>query len=265
MHMKYLAPSVNSLVHKVVTGYAVHGYCFFYHGRVSERVPDEDLLEVDGRILSKFRCETSYRTRCRRKRAGIANCVYVRLKGRRDFVLLATHGLGSKSGDPHPFFETYGEKRNDRGEVVRGKQYGDLRTGRLRFHGYSIALRPEGMRPRRGTSVEASPRKGTLRGSVRIHMDEYRELKAFLVEEAKHRSHTYMVELFQSLPYDMYAPVRVQLHSILRACNRAREERGFEPVPKTVIPRRRRAVLPCEVPELCEEAPAGEVDLLEVA
>lgn len=121
------------------------------------------------------------------------------------------------------------------------------------------------MRPRRGATADETQRKRTLRGSVRIHMEEYRELKAFLLEEAKHRSHMYMVELFESLPYDMYAPVRVQLHAILRACNRAREERGFEPVPKTVIPRRRRAVLPCEIPELCNEAPDGEIDLQEVA
>ena len=94
-------------------------------------------------------------------------------------------------------------------------------------------------------------------------MDEYRELKAFMVEQAKHRSHAYMVELFLSLPYDMYAPVRVQIHSILRACNRAREERGFEPIPKGVIPRRRRPVLPCEVAG--SDTEEGEVQLEEVA
>lgn len=242
MQHEYLCPTLSVFLHRLVTGYMVHGYCFYKQGRIPERFSDEELPEVDQRIAKKFRCDVSYRTRVRRKQAGISNCHYLRLEGTRDFVLLATHGVGSRFGDPHPFFETYSEKRNARGEVERKREYRDFREDSLQFHGYSIGLRPEGVRPKRGLRGKERPTRETKRrGSVRIQLKEYLELKAFLVERAKHRSLEEMVDLFQSLAYEAYAPVRAQLKNILRACNRARRERGFEEIPIGVIPLRLRA------------------------
>ena len=242
MQYEYLCPTLSHFVHRLVTGYMVHGYVFYFRGRISERIPEVELLEVDGRISKRFGCDKSYRTRVRRKQARLANCHYLRLEGTRDFLLVSTHGLGSREGDEHPFFACYGERRDTRGEVVRAREFLDFREDSLRFHGYSIGLRPEGVRPKRGLRGKEKPTRATkLRGSVRIHMEEYRGLKAFMVEEAKHKSLEHMVDLFESLSYEAYAPVRVQLKNILRACNRARRERGFEEIPVGVIPFRLRA------------------------
>lgn len=256
MRYEYLCPTLSSFIHRLVTGYMVHGYFFYVSGRISKRVPEGELYEVDRRIIKKFRCDVPARTRVRRKQGGLSNCHYLRLEGTRDFVLVATHGVGSRFGERHPFFETYAERRDAKGEVLRAREYRDFRDDALHFHGYSVALRPEGVHAKRAPVGERAQRTRKLRGSVRIHMREYLELKAFLTEKAKRRSLDEMVDLFRSLPYDAFAPVRVQLRNVLRACNRVRRERGFEEIPVGVLPVRRRAPRRVEVLEerLEEEA-----------
>src|SRR5262249_1347302 len=74
--------------------------------------------------------------------------------------------------------------------------------------------------------------------------DEYLRLKSHLLGLAAHRSVEKLVEEFQRIPFEPYAPVRRQLLNMLRAVNRARGEAGFEPVPVSVLRLRRRIIRP---------------------
>ena len=268
---RYLAPTVEAFVHKLVTGYVVHGYHFYVKGKLLGGVPngkisEELLIETDLRMLKKFRADASPRTRARRKQAGICNTRYLRLKGFSEFVVVSTYGTGSTQGDLHPFFESYRELVDPKtGEVVREKQFRDFRREPLFFHGYSISLKPEGVRPKRGYRKQPPVRGTKYRGCVAIHMEEYRALKAFMVEQAKHRSLEQMIDLFQSLPYKAYARVWVQLNAIRKACNEARKKRGFSPIPMSVLPRRRTPSPPCEFPGEEEIVRALEAKALEAA
>lgn len=126
----------------------------------------------------------------------------------RYFVLLASHGK-------HRFF-------------LDEPHFRDARRDAIRFAGYSISLK-------RGTD-------GRLHPSVRIHPDEYRKLKAYLLDLALRRSVENLSVAFAAVRFERYAPVRRQLLNILRAVNRLREQAGFEPVPVAALRLRRRVV-----------------------
>lgn len=80
--------------------------------------------------------------------------------------------------------------------------------------------------------------------SVRIHPDEYRNLKAFLVEIATKRDVDQMSEVLANIPFEPYAPVSRQLLNLLRAVNRARKVAGLEQVPVRALRLRRNLVKP---------------------
>ena len=227
--------SLSKFIHRLVTGYLVRGYVFYVPGHIPTRIGEEKLPQVDDHLERKFRCTVSRSTRVRRKRPGLANCQYLRFH--RDFLLLCTHGHGDADGTPHPFFAEHGSRVGEGGRLIRRRPYRDFRKEPLRFHGYSIALRFEGRRPASsdGGKVPASA-STPRRGSVRIEEEEFRALKTYLVDEAtRRRSPERMGELLHSLPYEPSAPVRQQLISLLRAVNRARKVRGWEPVPSDTL------------------------------
>ena len=173
---------------------------------VGEVPEGKDPRRVDEKLIARYGIDLSKWARARRKRAGLANLQYLRFG--RLFVLLATHG-------EHPFFE-------EEASSVR-----DARRTPIRFRGYSISYR------------NGHPH-------VRIEQDEYNRLKAYFLDVALHRSAERLGGELGRLPFESYAPVRVQLLAVLRAVNRERARAGFEPVPKSCFRFNRRVCRPFE-------------------
>lgn len=174
---------------------------------VAGEVPvGKDPAAVDRKLIERYGIGLSRWARARRKRGGAANLHYLRWE--RSFVLIATHGH-------HRFFED--EKR----------KVFDVRRSPIRVGGYAVSFRQG-------------------RSHVRIDDERYRELKAYFLDRAAHRSATAVADELRTLPFEPYAPVRRQLFIILRAVNRARRTAGFEPVPWTALRLRRRIVRPFE-------------------
>lgn len=172
---------------------------------VSGEIPSEkDAHAVDRKLTERYGIERSRWSRARRKRAGGANIHYLRY--RRFFVLLATHG-------EHAFFEA------ERASIF------DVRRSPIRVAGYAVSFRQG-------------------RSHVRLDSERYRELKAYFLELATHRTAATIAEELRALPFEPYAPVRRQLFIILRAVNRVRRAAGFQPVPWTALRLRRRIVHP---------------------
>jgi len=174
---------------------------------VTGEIPErKDPCAVDEKLIAKYSLAISKTSRARRKAAGLANVQYLRY--RRVFVLLATPGK-------HLFFE---EER----EFIR-----DAREMPIKFAGHSISYRA------------GHPH-------VRIEQRRYHELKAYLADVAIHRKSDRLEEAFRQLPFEPYAPVRGQLHCILREVNRRRGLAQFEAVPSSCIRVRRRIQSPFE-------------------
>ncbi|MBK8913015.1 MAG: hypothetical protein IPM64_00195 [Phycisphaerales bacterium] len=190
-------------VQQLAVSYLGHGYCFYV---VGEMPATKDPATVDAKLIARYGIGISRWARARRKKAGLANMHY--LRHGRFFILLATHG-------EHRFF-------------IEEPNFRDARRDAIRFAGYSISLK-------RGVD-------GRLHPSVRIHPDEYRKLKEYLVGLAPHRSVENLTAVFGAVRFERYAPVRRQLLNIWRGVNRVRETAGFEPVPISALRLRRRVV-----------------------
>ena len=171
-----------------------------YYFYVPGRVPEQkDPHAVDQKLIGKYGVDVSRWERVRRKRLGLANVQYIRHD--RFFLLMATHGQ-------HRFYEE------------EAAQIRDARRVPIRFAGYSV-----------------SHRNG--RPCVRIEVNEYRLLKAEMLDRARYASSEHLASWVAALPFVPYKPVRRQLLSILRAVNRARRETGLERVPIAAVPWRR--------------------------
>ncbi len=109
------------------------------------------------------------------------------------FVLIATHGR-------HPFFE-------HEAKVIR-----DSRRVPFGLGGYTISYR-------------------NGHASVRIDQETYKRLKGYLVDLAPRRAAEHMIEEFEMIEFEPYAPIRRQLLNLLRAVNRTRKQVGFDGVP----------------------------------
>ena len=107
----------------------------------------------------------------------------------------------------------------------------------IKFEGYSISYRRSGLTPPGG-----GPPK--WHACVRIDNPTYRQLKAFFLDRACHRSADNLAADFARVPYARYAPVRRQLLTIHRAVNEARARTGFSPVPIAALRLRRAIVQP---------------------
>jgi hypothetical protein len=173
---------------------------------VGEIPEGKDPRRVDEKLVTRYQIDLSKWARARRKRAGLANLQY--LRHGRLFVLLATHGS-------HPFFE-------EEASSIR-----DARKTPIRFRGYSVSYR------------NGHPH-------VRIEQEEYKRLKAYFLELALHRSAERLGRELARLPFEPYAPVRVQLLAVLRSINRERKRAGFEAVPRSCFRFVRRVCRPFE-------------------
>jgi hypothetical protein len=122
------------------------------------------------------------------------------------FVLLATEGA-------HRFIE-------EEASVIR-----DNRSVPITYAGYSISYRG-----------------GTVH--VRIADETYKDLRAYFLEIAVHRSVAFLAGEFYNLPFEPYGPVKLQLFGLLKEMNEARQRAGFARVPGQAVWVRRKRVKP---------------------
>lgn len=166
----------------------------------------KDPARVDVKLVTRYGLDLSKWARARRKRSGGANVQYIR-HGRL-FVLVATHG-------EHRLFQE------------EGNQIRDVRRVPLKAFGYAI-----------------SHAGGRVR--IRIEREEFKRLRAHLLDLSIHRHRAALEQAFMDLPYEPYAPVYRQLRRLLHAVNSTRRTAGLEPIPPEVLRRRRRIRLPFE-------------------
>lgn len=131
-------------------------------------------------------------TKWERSRNKRAEVANVRyLRHERFFVLVATHGNGRFFDDEQPR---------------------DFRKSPLRYMGYSIS--------HRGGHAH-----------VRIEREQYKTIKAHLLEIATKADADALASVLGGLPFEPYGPVRRQLITLLRFVNRARKAAGLSEVP----------------------------------
>jgi hypothetical protein len=152
-----VASSPEGLVQQVAVSYLRHGYWFYVTGRIK---PGKDPRALDRKLIEKYQIAISERERTARKRRGLANMQYIRY--RNWFLLLATEGH-------HRF------KQQER------KQLRDCRRAPIKFEGYSISYRRGGVTPKGGGEPKWHAR-------VAIDPPTYKQLKAFFLDRACHRS-----------------------------------------------------------------------------
>ncbi len=180
-----------------------------YFFYVLGQVPEgKDPRLLDEKLTKKYGISTSKGTRARRKALGLANVQYLRFKDR--FILLSTHG-------EHDFF------------VHEAGQIRDAREMPIKMFGYAVSYRA------------GHPH-------VRIEQGKYLELKAYLAGLAVHRGKEWLEGQFRSLWFEPYAPVRSQIHCVLRKVNERRKLAQYELLPSSCIRVRRRIVRPFENP-----------------
>lgn len=159
---------------------------------------------IDDKILARYAVDQSKWAKARAWKRGIAKVQYLRYGT--TYVLLATQGK-------HSFFE--GEKANIR----------DARERPIKFYGYSIGYK------------DGHPH-------VRIATSQYKELaEAFLSVALTTRVEVLSARL-QSLPFEPYGPVKVQLRRLLRRVNEVRRAAGLPRVDPQVLRTRRRTMSP---------------------
>lgn len=213
MSYRCVATSPEGLVQQVAVSYLRHGYWFYVTGRIK---PGKDRESIDRKLIEKYGIDISERERSRRKRRGVANLQYIRYQNW--FVILATEGH-------HPF------KQQERNQIR------DVRRVPIRFEWYSISYRRSGVTPTGG-----GPPK--WHASVRIDNEAYRDLQAFFLDRACHRSVENLASDFARVPFARYAPVRRQLLTLLKRVNAARARIGYEAVPTSALRLRRKIVRP---------------------
>ena len=198
--------SREALVQVIATNLLTAGYRYYVMGRIPE---GKDPRSVDAKLKAKYDLGLSRWQRARRKRNGHANVRY--LRHGRLFVMLATEGR-------HRWFE-------DEREQIR-----DARRVPLKVAGYSISLR--GKPTTHGRSQHHV--------HVELRRSTYRDLKAYFLDLATHRSEENLMRELWNLPFEPYAPVRRQLLNIVRAVNRERKTAGFSRIPFDSIRFKRR-------------------------
>ena len=216
--MAYLcvATSVAGFVQQLTVGYIAKGYYFYVSGLIP---PHKDPTKTDRKILDAYHIDVSKWTRSRLKSEGCAGIQYLRFG--HFYVIIATHGL-------HPFF------------AAEAARLLDIRRSPLQFMGYSI-----GCRRARGN--------GEYHASVRISKERYAELKARFQRFALHSSVEELATSFRLLPFEPYAPVRVQVAALLRQVNRRRKLAGLEAVPSNAARWSRSPVRPFHTPNPADE------------
>ena len=183
-----------------------------YFFYVLGRIPEgKDPRRIDEKLITKYGVDISKAARSRRKALGYANVQYLRY--REHFVIAATPGK-------HEFF------------LEEAGQLRDAREVPIKLFDYAISYRA------------GHPH-------VRIEQGRYLELKSYFSDIAVHRSKSNLEHNLGILRFEPYAPVRSQLHCILREVNRRRKLAQFELLDSSCLRTRRRIVRPFGPPYDC--------------
>lgn len=212
MPYRCVTTSVQGFIQQLAVSYIARGYWFYVTGSIPER---KDAASIDAKLVERYGADLSEWARARRKRSGFASLQY--LRHNRFFVIIATHG-------EHRFFQDEWSIR-------------DVRREPIKYGGYSLSFRH-------------STVTGRGHASVRIEREEFVRLKSYLLDLAPHRRVEDMVELFQALPYEPYAPVRRQLLELVRGVNRVRAAAGHELIPWQCLRLRRQPLRPFDIPAM---------------
>jgi hypothetical protein len=196
------ATTIEGFVQQLAVRYVNNGYRYYTSGLIRE---GKDPIEIDRKIITKYRIDIDKWKRHRRKLAGKANVQYIRF--RQLFFILATGPYGE-----HPFFQ---------GESV----IHDAHDTPIVISGYSISYTQEGVR-------------------VRIDRAFLREIRSYFLEIATKRPVSDIVSQMRALPFEPYAPVRYQLFRILEEVNRKRKGTGMALVPEQAVRKLRRICRP---------------------
>ncbi|MCI0334895.1 MAG: hypothetical protein L0228_16915 [Planctomycetes bacterium] len=220
------------------------GYRYYFVGTIAEA---QARAARDLRMLHYYEAALPKWTRERRKLRDLANFRYLRHEDW--FIVLATDGAAPR------FWEEDGQRIRDVREVS------------IRFKGYSISCRRGGYQSipahektwrnamwaqyrecrRQGVVGTKPPRPARdTKWHVRVELDAETEdgLKAYFLNIATHRQADFIAREFIELSFQPYRPVREQLLTILRAVNKARQAAGYQRIPFSVIPFKRRIVKP---------------------
>ena len=204
--------SKEAFIRQLVTGYLHHGFWWYVTGTIPSK---KNPQRVDQNIVSKYEIDLSRREQAYRKQQGFAAVRYLRHD--RFFMILATKGR-------HAF------------KAGHAGQLRDIRKDRLLYGGYAVRYAQAGLKRssewKHPGMAERDPKR---RGHVRIEQKIYRELRAYFLELAMHRSADKLRSEFWNVPFDAYQPVQWQLHTIRRVVNELRGKAGFELVPADCI------------------------------
>lgn len=160
------------------------------------RIPaHKNVQAVDDKLIRKYGIAVNPWTRSRRKRQGLASVHYVRHLN--FFVLLANEGSHCL-------------------RVEEARRLRDLREAPLRYGGYAM-------------SYVAG------HACVRIERATYLDIKEAFLRRAVHQSARQLEWALRSLPFEPYAPIRLQLLFLLRQLNKKRQAAGLETVSKSAL------------------------------
>lgn len=210
MEYKYEVTCLVGFLQRVATHILPKGYYFFVQGLVPE---GKDPAALDAKLLSKYDVAKSEGARRWRKSQGLGNVQYVRYK--RSWLLMATHG-------DHPIRD---------GE---GKNLKDVRRVPIQIGDYSVYVKRGNYLLKRAINDPPTP-DGRWRVRVLIAREPYRELCAYFLSIACHRSADSLAAGLFALPYVPYAPVRKQLLKLLRLINARRQAAGYSKIPPTCL------------------------------
>lgn len=203
---RYVATSVEGFVQQLAVSYLKNHYWLYVRGEVPE---GKDPERVDEKLLAKYPIAVSKWSRARAKKRGDARLQYLRY--RRTFLLLSTL---SARGRPHPLFEA--EER----DAIK-----DARETPIQFYGYSVSYK------------DGHPH-------VRIAEAQFRVLVEAFIGSALSASAEALAAWVVALPFEPYAPVKLQLRRLLGKVNRARRTAGLDKVPITCLRANRLTVRP---------------------
>jgi hypothetical protein len=219
MEYRCQTTSLEGFVQQLASNILPHGYWFYVTGHVPE---GKDPEAIDRKLIDKYGIGISRQQRARRKLAGLANLHYLR----HDlyWVLLATHGH-------HPFFE------------AESSSIRDVRRVPIQVGGYSLSVKQGHFLKKEREGEEPTP-DGRMRVRVQIARERYRDLSAYFLSIACHRSAENLGRELWNVPFEPYAPIRRQLLNLLRLINAKRQSAGYTKVPPTVLRYRREIVKP---------------------
>ena len=214
MPYRCIASSPEGLVQQVAVSYLRHGYWWYVTGRIPN---GKDPESVDRKLIGEIR------DRPNRPPTRLPQETWSR-----------QHAI-------HPLRQLVPAPRHGRPSLVqttRTKPHPRLPSSSDQVRRVFNQLPP---RWRHTNRAAASPNGTPVSASI---LGTYRELKAFFLNRACHRSVENLASDFARVPYARFAPVRRQLLTIQRSVNSARARVGHEPIPHSVLKLRRKILQP---------------------